>query len=184
MANRYQKQIEQQKNHIHYIQGTQKMWRSVEFDKEDFYKYLDNPEMYKENNPKTRFLILDGLDGSNYFHQHLKNKPHDSHWKEIAVGNKNTLNYDERFIWRDKNDTSYKEIQNTDLIQRPPMVLGRHNVQVLKLTDMMISREEFLAKQQQNGGKNSRKVSKKSKKKLNKKKKPTKKNNKKRTRKH
>lgn len=170
---------ELQKQHVHFL-SDKRYWTSVKFDRENFYEYLDNPDNYKTNNPNTKFFIYDDKPNK-YFHYSF-NTPYDSHWQEIAVGNKSQ----EIGTGHDWESTKVLEV-NEHTIKRPPKLgllaggIGRHNVQVLKLTN---PQENNPLETSTTGGKKMRKVSKKSKKKLNKKKKPTKKNNKRRTRKH
>ena len=147
------------------------------------YEYLDNPDEYEKNNPNTKFLIYDGKPNK-YFHYSM-NTPYDSHWQEIAVGNKSQ----EIGTGHDWESTTIMPV-NEDYIKRPPKLgllaggIGRHNVQVLKLTN---PQENNPLETSTTGGKKSRKASRKSKKKSHKKrptKKNIKKNKKKRTRKH
>lgn len=173
---------ELQAQHVHF-ESDRRYWTSVPTDREKFYEYLDNPEKYKNENSDIKYLIYDGKHGK-YFH-HSMDTPYDSNWQEIAVGNKPQ----EIGTGHDWESTRILEV-NEDNIKRPPKLgllaggIGRHNVQVLKLTD---PREKNPLETSTTGGKKSRKASRKSKKKSHKKrptKKNIKKNKKKRTRKH
>tara|TARA_A200000113_G_scaffold222661_1_gene236667 strand:- start:391 stop:918 length:528 start_codon:yes stop_codon:yes gene_type:complete len=171
---------ELQAQHVHFESG--EYWTSVDTDREKFYEYLDNPEKYKNKNPNIKYLIYDDIMPK---HKSTGGEPYDSHWKEIAVGNKPQ----EVGTGHEWESTKISEVDE-DNIKRPPKLgllaggIGRHNVQVLKLTD---PKDENPLETSTTGGKKSRKASRKSKKKSHKKrptKKNIKKNKKKRTRKH